>query len=228
MYGEGYDFPPLYAPFPGNVVGALPVGLQTRGERDVPYWPVQSTWTYKEVWVHPVARWIWLMRDLAGPALVEGQADSPVEFVATGVTPRSAIRAIPVQGRFRVSLPEGKYHLRCHGEEQSRVFLPAGTYHLDLRRGRALDFEVSELRSGDGAMHLRVSARGRGTHRFSIRTDNLLLSAGDQELLLTRGKVGAVEWHGSIRSPETPWVAVVIPDGDLTMRKELMGAAWER
>ncbi len=86
MYGEGYDFPPLYAPFPGNIAGALPVGLQTRGERDVPYWPVQSTWTYKEVWVHPVARWIWLMRDLAGPALVEGQADAPVEFVATGIT----------------------------------------------------------------------------------------------------------------------------------------------
>ena len=26
MYGEGYDFPPLYAPFPGNIVGALPGG----------------------------------------------------------------------------------------------------------------------------------------------------------------------------------------------------------
>src|SRR5437762_11363097 len=84
MYGEGCDFPPLYAPFPGNVVGALPVGVQTRGDHDVPYWPVQSTWTYKEVWVHPVARWIWLMGDLAGPALVEGEAESLVEFVKTG------------------------------------------------------------------------------------------------------------------------------------------------
>ncbi len=75
-------------------------------------------------------------------------------------------------------------------------------------------------------MHLRVSARGNGAHRFSIRADNLLLSAGDQELLLTRGQVGTVEWHGRIQSPETPWVALVIADGDLTMRKELMGAAW--
>src|SRR5204862_5987965 len=84
MYGEGFDFPPLYAPFPGNQVGALPVGLQTRGDADVPYWPVQSTWTYKEVWLHPVARWIWLMRDLAGPALVDGRSDSPIEFLLVG------------------------------------------------------------------------------------------------------------------------------------------------
>ena len=60
----------------GGVAGRHP---DPRGS-DVPYWPVQSTWTYKEVWVHPVTRWIWLMRDLAGPALVEGQAGAPVEF----------------------------------------------------------------------------------------------------------------------------------------------------
>jgi hypothetical protein len=64
MYGVGHDFPPLYAPFFGNHDGSLPVGFQTRGDRDVPYWPVQATWTYKEVWVHPVARWLWLMSDL--------------------------------------------------------------------------------------------------------------------------------------------------------------------
>src|SRR4029077_20579737 len=108
MYGEGYDFPALYAPFPGNVVGALPVGIQTRGEQDVPYWPVQSTWTYKEVWVHPVGRWIWLMRDLAGPALVEGQADSTVEFIANSSAPSSLTRVNPMNGQFRTMLPEGK------------------------------------------------------------------------------------------------------------------------
>ncbi|MEK7475742.1 MAG: glycoside hydrolase family 9 protein [Candidatus Coatesbacteria bacterium] len=64
MYGLGSDFPPLYAPLFGNHEGSLPVGFQTRGDRDVPYWPVQATWTYKEVWVHPVACWIRLMADL--------------------------------------------------------------------------------------------------------------------------------------------------------------------
>ena len=228
MYGEGYDFPPLYAPFPGNISGALPVGLQTRGDRDVPYWPVQSTWTYKEVWVHPVARWIWLMRDLAGPALVAGQADSPVEFIATGSGPRSVIRANPENGQFRAMLPEGKYAVRCGGEEQARIFLPAGTYHLDVRPGRALDFEVSKVMSGDGEVRIRVSARGNGSHRFAIRTDNLTLADSQKELILEPARAGTLEWHGRIGAPDTPWIVVVVPDDNPTIRKEVMGAAWER
>src|SRR5208337_67873 len=227
MYGEGYDFPPLYAPFPGNIAGALPVGLQTRGDSDVPYWPVQSTWTYKEVWVHPVGRWIWLMRDLAGPALVEGEADSTVEFIPNGARSGSILRAIPAQGKFRAMLPEGNYTVRCHGLEQARGFLPAGTYHLDLRPGRAMEFELSKVRSGDQEVRIKVNARGAGCHRFRIRTDNLTLPEGDKELVLTPGSAGVLEWHGSIRSPDTPWTAVVIADENPTNRKELMGAAWE-
>ncbi|MFT3701154.1 MAG: hypothetical protein QM802_02230 [Agriterribacter sp.] len=37
MWGEGYDFAPLYTPSSGDMVGALPVGIQTKGEADVPY-----------------------------------------------------------------------------------------------------------------------------------------------------------------------------------------------
>jgi hypothetical protein len=227
MYGEGYDFPPLYAPFPGNIVGALPVGLQTRGDRDVPYWPVQSTWTYKEVWVHPVSRWIWLMRDLSGPALIEGQADSPVEFVATGSGPGAAIQANPTNGLFHAMLPEGKYTIRYRGEEQTRIFLPAGTYHLDLRPGRALDFELSKVPSDGGEVRIRLSVRGEGIHRFSIRTENLTVPDAHKELNLKPGSVDTVDWSGRITSPDTPWVAVVIVDGNPTIRKELMGAASE-
>jgi hypothetical protein len=227
MYGEGYDFVPLYAPFPGNIVGALPVGVQTRGDHDVPYWPVQSTWTYKEVWVHPVARWIWLMRDLSGPALVEGEADSPVEFISNGSGPGPVTQANPTNGLFRVMLPEGKYTVRCRGEEQAQTLLPAGTYHLDLRAGQALDFEIAKLSSGEGEVRIRMSARGDGRHRFSIRTDNLTLSDAQKELSLKRGSIGTLEWSGRITSLDSPWVAVVMADENPTVRKEVVGAAWE-
>jgi hypothetical protein len=225
MYSEGYDFPPLYAPFPGNLAGALPVGIQTRGVRDVPYWPVQSTWTYKEVWVHPVARWIWLMRDLAGPALVEGQADSQVEFVTTSVRSGTVTRVVPVHGQFRVMLLEGKYTVRCGRQEQSRVFLPAGRYQLDLRADRSFDFDVSKLQSPDGEVRIRVRARGDGHHQFRLRTDNLIISEAAKEVSLKEGTQGAVEWQGSIRSSDTPWIAVIIADENPSNRKELTGAA---
>jgi hypothetical protein len=32
MWGEGYDFTPLYSPSSGEIVGSLPVGIQTRIE----------------------------------------------------------------------------------------------------------------------------------------------------------------------------------------------------
>jgi len=105
--------------------------------------------------------------------------------------------------------------------------LPAGTYHLDLRAGRAMDFEISKLSSGDGEVGIRLSARGEGTHRFNIRTDNLAIRDGPKELVLKRGSAWTVEWSGRITSPDTPWVAVIIADENPTIRKELMGAAWE-
>ena len=81
MYGEGYDFTPLYTPSSGDIVGALPVGIQTRGDNDIPYWPVQSTWTYKEVWTHPVTQWIWLMGDQALHTTVKENTEKEFSFV---------------------------------------------------------------------------------------------------------------------------------------------------
>src|SRR5712691_7912912 len=167
------------------------------------------------------------MRDLAGPALVEGQADSLVEFIANSSRPGIVTQANPTNGQFRAMLPEGKYTVRCHGEEQRKIFLPAGTYHLDLRPGWALDFEIAKLSSDDGEIRIRVSARGDGSHRFRIRTDNLTLPDAPKELSLKRGSVGTLEWSGRVTSLDTPWVAVVIANENPMIRKELMGAAWE-
>jgi hypothetical protein len=64
MYGEGYDWAQQYSVSSGDFVGTLPVGMQSRGVSDLPYWPSQNMYVYKEVWVHPSARWLWLMADL--------------------------------------------------------------------------------------------------------------------------------------------------------------------
>lgn len=66
MYGEGYDFEQHYSVSSGDFVGSLPVGMQSRAETDVPYWPPQNMYVYKEVWVHSTSRWLWLMADLIG------------------------------------------------------------------------------------------------------------------------------------------------------------------
>ena len=64
MYGEGYDWAQQYSVSSGDFVGSLPVGMQSRESTDLPYWPSQNMYVYKEVWVHSSNRWLWLMQDL--------------------------------------------------------------------------------------------------------------------------------------------------------------------
>ncbi|MCB0656182.1 MAG: glycoside hydrolase family 9 protein, partial [Saprospiraceae bacterium] len=61
IYGEGYDYPPLYGAYAGDVVGAVPVGIETFENDDEPYMPMQVNATYKEIWTHTTAGVIWLL-----------------------------------------------------------------------------------------------------------------------------------------------------------------------
>ncbi|MBN2294562.1 MAG: glycoside hydrolase family 9 protein [Pirellulales bacterium] len=60
MYGEGYDYPPLFAYCLKNVVGALPVGMDSM-RNDEPYWPDSNYACFKEIWTAPTERFLWLM-----------------------------------------------------------------------------------------------------------------------------------------------------------------------
>jgi hypothetical protein len=230
MWGEGYDFAPLYTPSSGDIVGALPVGIQSRGDSDVPYWPVQNTWTYKEVWVHPVGRWVAVMRDLAGPAFVEGQASGTVEFQEKNWGRKVEVHPDPATGKFRATLPEGRYTVRSQGQEIARTFLPGGVYRLDLRPGQSWDFDVSPETSATGEVVVKAAARGSGVHHLQLRAENLTFSGQEgheKDVALPGQGSVTLEWRGRITEQKTPWVAVVVPDGDLSQRKEIMGAAWK-
>ena len=74
LYGEGYDWAQQYSVSSGDFVGSLPVGMQSRGVTDLPYWPSQNMYVYKEVWVHSASRWLWLMADLVRGSRNEQQS----------------------------------------------------------------------------------------------------------------------------------------------------------
>lgn len=58
MYGEGYNYAQQFAVCPGELVGEVPVGIQTRFNGDEPCWPYTSNSTYREVWGAPAGKWI--------------------------------------------------------------------------------------------------------------------------------------------------------------------------
>jgi len=63
MYGEGYRYAGQYSVMSGDLVGGLPVGVQTHFNRDEPYWPAENCHNWKEIWVLPSAVWLSLMCD---------------------------------------------------------------------------------------------------------------------------------------------------------------------
>ena len=224
MYGEGYDFPPLYTISSGDIVGALPVGIETRGDKDVPFWPGSISHVYREVWVHPVSRWIWLMRDLAGPARLSGHAapdSGPVTLKELGTGEEIEVRPEHGSGAFHASVPQGRYMVGSRSGRKTMVLLPGATHYADLRPGRAFDLSVTATTSKDGQVTIRIAPKGQGVHRLSLRADNLAFSPAAQEADF--GAVKPVEWKARMNSLDSPWVAVVVPDGDLTQKKEIYG-----
>ena len=131
MYGEGYDWAQQYSVSSADFVGSLPVGMQSRGITDLPYWPSQNMYVYKEVWVHSSNRWLWLMEDL-----LPSPADAASTFALTSVT-----------------LPSGEIRIRAtHAGPRTRP-LTLRTDNLRLR-GTA-----SSTVSRDGTVTLEWSAR---------------------------------------------------------------------
>ena len=166
MCSEGYDFAPQYTAMSGNMVGGLPVGIQTRMHRDVPFWPNSNCYVFKETWVFPAGRWLSIMRDLVGHSPTVGRADV---------------------------------------------------------NQKPLDLRVSHESTKDGRVAIRVTITGTGHARLAIRTSNLSISNPKQEVPLESGKPQTIVWTTKTISAREPWVAVIVPNGDLSAKEELFG-----
>jgi hypothetical protein len=63
-------------------------------------------------------------------------------------------------------------------------------------------------------------------HRFTRRADNLQLSEpAERVALLEQRHKRAVIWHARVADACTPWVGVIVQDGDVEKRIELTGVA---
>ncbi len=64
LYGEGSNYAAQYSALCGETMGQMPVGIQTCGNGDAPYWPMAINATYKEVWMSTAGHWMRLMAEL--------------------------------------------------------------------------------------------------------------------------------------------------------------------
>lgn len=64
MYGEGNNYHPLYVAFSKQICGSLPVGIMTKGNLDLPYWPTYNNAVFKEIWGHTTGKYLSILADI--------------------------------------------------------------------------------------------------------------------------------------------------------------------
>ena len=223
MWGEGYDFSPLYTPSSGHIVGGLPVGIQTAENRDLPFWPASILYNYKEIWSNPSARWLWLMEDVAFPSRVEipgtGTGELDIRFVEINTGYERELFIPAGQDASMVQIPEGNYKISYNGKTKETVLMPGKVYALDT--GNKLSYSLSYETTDQGLIRFTVKAEGTGNVEFELRGWNLELNERVKDTGIMDGKTINLVWEASLIDPGKPWVAVSVPDGKISQMKEV-------
>ncbi|MEN8116712.1 MAG: glycoside hydrolase family 9 protein [Bacteroidota bacterium] len=115
VYGEGYDFPPMYFASSGPLVGALACGIQTHGNSDLPNWPAAACYNYKEIWSHTTARYLWLISDFIKSE--KQTEDNNIEFSVS-----------------TKQLGKGKYKVTVSAEGEGDAEFELRTWNLEVKQ----------------------------------------------------------------------------------------------
>jgi hypothetical protein len=223
MWGEGYDFSPLYTPSSGHLVGGLPVGIQTDENKDVPFWPASACYNYKEVWSNPDARWLWLMEEVTLPSTVEIAGDNTKDLKmsivekTTGAT--KDITILAGEKSCPVKMPEGNYKALYNGIEKEFTLLPGQNYVLDTRI--PYTYTVSQETIAPGKIRINIAVQGKGKVQFDMRGWNIQAGKKIQNSVILEDKPLNLVWEASVTDTKKPWVAVIIPDGKINEMKEI-------
>ena len=121
-------------------------------------------------------------------------------------------------------LPEGNYNIISGKARQSASFLPSQVYDIDLRPSNSLSFDLTVKETGGNGLTITLQIQGEGDHNFDIRTDNLEVRVPSQKISLVQGRKQTMSFKCRILSGDESWVAVVLPDHDLSRRKEITGS----
>jgi hypothetical protein len=219
MYGEGYDYQRLVAEAVPDLVGVMPLGIDSH-HGDAPLWTQTAAWAPKDLWVVTTGRTILALSHAAIPGRVIGEAPAGATFreTLTGKITRIA------KGRFAVNLAPGQYAVQYAGQKKSLAIVSGASYTLNLDPRNALEMELSVGTPQDQTVPVTARLSGTGTHRLELRSFNCSPEQPRIELKLKAGRSESLEWKLRIADSEKPWVLIVIPDGLNSHKQEAFGA----
>ena len=128
MYGVGYNFAPLFVYCTHNIVGALPVGIDSFSN-DEPFWHGSAYATSKEIWIAPVNRFMGTVATFLSATPAKGVATAELTLDGDMATAR-----ILGSGSHSVAL-------RCFNADTD--FVPQGA----VKSGAEFRFKISPIDS---------------------------------------------------------------------------------
>lgn len=240
MYGEGYDFASLFAFNPGDIVGTLPVGMDCMSN-DAPYWDDCNLATYKEIWVVPMSRFLWNVSRLAFPAHVKGRiisgkidpesnrgqtgstgSEGSILFLNTDTGEKIYVETGDA-GEFEANLPAGNYKIEYKNLTQHLTLVSGGNYSLNLNPASFVDIQAEAEMKGTDTVTITALLTGAGSHFLNLHCTNGIISGAERNIALTSDEKQSIEWVIKVRDTDEPWIAVIIPDGNIMLKHELTG-----
>jgi hypothetical protein len=122
-------------------------------------------------------------------------------------------------------MPAGKYLIE-YGESHRKLnIISGGNYHLELDPLNTIELTagIKNTNSTENMVTIEVEADGKGAHNLNIRVFNGTVAEPIKSVDLGDGNKKIVNWDLDIGEKDSPWVCVIIPDDDLTWKKELTG-----
>ena len=216
MYGVGYDYQQLLVIALPDIVGAMPVGMNSL-YNDAPYWPSNTIYPHKEIWVMPTGRMIYSLALAGAPARVSGASTDGVLFreERTGNTFKFGA------GTFEKSMPAGEYEISYSGLRKRVSMVDGGRYRLKLDPKDTIEFELSSTPCREEKITVQARVNGTGDHTVELRIFNGSTESGKRNVKLLPGGMQTLSWDVTIENPDTPWVVVAVPDGNTDGSKEL-------
>lgn len=217
MFGEGYDYCQEYAVLPGEMVGELGVGFACLDEHDSAFWPQVNTCVYKEVWINPPLRWAWLAADLNGGAKVKAVLKPNAgDVVFTNTLSGKEYRFTPCTetGLLHCGLPSGNYVVEYDGRRKHMALLAAQSYTLTAPLA---DYAVESRKDGN-QVTITLNTSGEGPVTLEYKAENLKLTGPSS---VTLGE--SVTFTAEIVDPKKPYLAIIVPNGDIEERLSVYG-----
>ena len=149
------------------------------------------------------------------PGKVTGRFDETVTFQNDENGTITSVE--PVNGLISCELSAGEYTVSCGSQRRKLTVVAGGKYTI---AAPLMSISVRKNEIGAGKVELIVSGCASAPVSLALRTWNLKPECAEG---IFDPAAGGTAFVCTVENPKAPWAAVVVPNGDLKEKVDIMG-----